>query len=654
MPITYEIELPSREGFDRVGTDYQYPITSVRGPAQPGQSTPDRFLDLHMMNGIRDIGNMDFKLYMIFVLHRPVTLDQKLTIEGKKEYIKNNKRFDGTTDDQGFYRIKGEGLDTLPESYSIVIHLRNKKNNKDFFEVLVTSGNRGIFAAAQMDVKVESRSDLYHHLVYSRSNTPRGFRSVINSRFIDEVATVYHHMSQVVEFYDKSLNLYEEFDIPNIRVFCYDQSTGGAFYSPPGEIGIRSTNMRTDSPNAPLNREWHEYNHHVQFHMYGGKWPGTPAEFSINHGGFINDSTADSYVEGFAEFMALVTADYYDLGNGPIYAEIANFDIYYKPWHWKGQAEELAVGSLLWKLYDGIYGKEIGVKMDDIWNILKVFSNNFGEVYEKFVEKFPQRKGTIDSLFINHGFFRISQRGNEEYDPLEPFHDQNNDRRYTPSERFIDLPINEEKDRIEIRYEPGAAVGYAAEAGRPDRKSPLVPDGHFIRTNGNAPYYKVTITFENHPNWNYTLNTYNIDGLIKVAVPPHDYASTIKIEPLGVAHETPLTFRTEDFYKNIEENIARGYFAEHDFKETEWVERAVIPTNVIDESTTMPLIGVDENGNIDDFSLVVEEAEIEEVQETITPVEEVPPQKKGGSSIIVILLIVLGGAVFAYLKFLKK
>ena len=559
--------------------------------------------------------------------------------------------YKGTTDAGGNYSIKAEGLEELPSTYTITTVLRYKKDEKEYFVLILPAGADNYYFNVKKEVIVNGESDLHCEYVLSKNHPAQGFSPLIRKILLDNITTVYHYMSQVVEFYD-SLNLYKDFNIPAVSVRCYDSSEGGTLYYPGRGIYIAQPDMENSSPEAPHNREWHEYNHHVMYSIYG-KWPeGVADGYRVNHAGFVNASTADSYMEGFAEFMALVTSDHYDLGNGSIYAPIADMDLYYKPWDWRGQAEELSVAGILWKLYDGVYAKEVGSTLEKLWSVMKTYSKDFGEVYEKLIAAFTDKAGTIDALFISHGFFQSAQTGNGEYDLLEPFIDQNSSRRHDTGEVFIDLPIND-KGKVEVRCEADAKAGYAADAGRPDRRSPLSPVGHFIKTDNAVPYYTVDYEFIGQPELNYSVKTSNREGLIAVVVPPSEYMSTVTVKPWGVTYDNSLSFSSEEFYASYDQNVAQGSFVEHDFKVSGEVHPLEpVGASVLSESLPYPLETI-EGQTITAPVSTTPSAPEPESKDAKPVIADNAPAKSGGNTllfIIPILIVMTIGVVVVFLK----
>lgn len=90
-----------------------------------------------------------------------------------------------------------------------------------------------------------------------------------------------------------------------------------------------------------------------------GKFPTPPAGAlpEVNHMGFLNPTTADSYTEAFAEFMAAVISDHYGNRWPPYRPDLvgkdASLNDIYMPWDAFGWAEELSIASVLWSLYQG-------------------------------------------------------------------------------------------------------------------------------------------------------------------------------------------------------------------------------------------------------------------------------------------------------------
>ncbi len=131
-------------------------------------------------------------------------------------------------------------------------------------------------------------------------------------------------------------------------------------------INIELADSEITAPDRPMNREWHEFGHHVHADIQGNLMPlyrdtrSQPPLADGFHDGRLNPSTSDSWVEGFAEFYSTLVSrrmardpqpGLYRMGS---YAH--NLDVNYTSFsYWGGDplaCEEIAVASLLWDLVD--------------------------------------------------------------------------------------------------------------------------------------------------------------------------------------------------------------------------------------------------------------------------------------------------------------
>ena len=175
----------------------------------------------------------------------------------------------------------------------------------------------------------------------------------------DWLQGVYIHMAEAVDFYKDRLKVDLDFQLP-IDVYC-NSFLSTSYISKDGKSSIQIDWMLTPlhSANRPKAREYHEFTHYVHLSFYG-EWPKTvnPPIPEVNHGGYLNPSTFDSYMEGLAHFMGLVIAEHYgNWWNPKEYpshimkrGDVEKND---KPWRIGGKTEELAILGVLWDLYDG-------------------------------------------------------------------------------------------------------------------------------------------------------------------------------------------------------------------------------------------------------------------------------------------------------------
>ncbi|MDA1279174.1 MAG: carboxypeptidase-like regulatory domain-containing protein [Chloroflexi bacterium] len=153
-----------------------------------------------------------------------------------------------------------------------------------------------------------------------------------------------------------------------VQVWCEDPKIGctaqgaGAFFiaengieegSPP-IIAMTPGRSSAESPGIPDNREYHEYGHYFLSLQTGENFELKQGD--RNHGGYyLNSSTRDSFVEGFAEFYSMMVSRRIDGDDrAEIYTIGAGYDLEMDrlPWEAAGWWEEFTVAGLLLDLVD--------------------------------------------------------------------------------------------------------------------------------------------------------------------------------------------------------------------------------------------------------------------------------------------------------------
>jgi len=222
---------------------------------------------------------------------------------------------------------------------------------------------------------------------------------LVDEALTDDNALIFYYTNIAKKFYEDKLNYF--FINTPLYVLTENKNTDEAYFSSDQNpeingktkypmIYFSSPTLLRTTREAPINREFHEFSHYVMWDMYGELPPnhydrdfaGNWIALDTNHDCFINHCSSDSYVEGFAEFMALVInkemnvkppqvsiiPDFawsrYPVGTTDYYLEY-NLD--------QVKDEELSFASLLWDLYDGVEAVDqdnIDLSLEDVWLII--------------------------------------------------------------------------------------------------------------------------------------------------------------------------------------------------------------------------------------------------------------------------------------------
>jgi flagellar basal body-associated protein FliL len=169
-----------------------------------------------------------------------------------------------------------------------------------------------------------------------------------------------------------------------------------------------------------------------------------PSEGNVNHGGYMNDSTSDSYIEGFATFFAGTVQLYSGYPNPNVlsWIDLGTPD-QYSIWEADGKYEELAIASLLYHTH---------FLIDDVsayWALLDTDRANFYAYYQALDAYLAQNnadgeKALEDQAYAT-GLFKMPF-GNSVYDAGEPYQDVNENGTWDSGEPFGDLMYDTNED----------------------------------------------------------------------------------------------------------------------------------------------------------------------------------------------------------------
>ncbi len=440
---------------------------------------------------------------------------------------------------------------------------------------------------------------------------------------------IYDETANALEFYQDHLGSPMNCNLPlAVNPFWPDRRTkfeidsGRGAGKPSPAIVVTPADSSFDNPIQSQYIIFHEFSHYAMYCIYGKKFPASPADNgggipTINHGGYMNPSTSDSFTEGFAEFMPAVMEEYYGNPLAGYAGTLGSIDEEYQAWEYEGKAEEHAVSSTLWNLYatdlhyttrrlteenirkDIVANPEVlasrahqesmtvaeyrdqlnheidllrsgqntfdedhpvKLRFEQIWTVLRTYNRDFTDVYTGLVAAIPAQKAGIDTVFADHGFYRDTGRGNGTYDPGEPWRPVSGGRTsYAAGDPFIDLPHT-------FRFQGSETVGSAGDYRRTTRRSSEPLPGHFIRTTTDVPLYIVSVEHADRPWKDYRTLVSGQNNRIPVPVPPPGENAQVNVIPVGVKYGSPLSFRSEEFNQVFPASAARGYYVDHDFR----------------------------------------------------------------------------------------
>jgi len=474
----------------------------------------------------------------------------------------DNKEYETTTDSNGDYKIPFQGQFGKKSKISFLMQYRDQ-NGQEYFKILWSSESADLTKPFQFDQEfvVTDGKDLRKDFVVQDDRNGS-----------ESFGYIYCRMSEAVNFYTQVLKLKPE----SVAIAPFISTIKDSTYLPLQKIigiALFDTIYKKYNDNFPVREiEYHEYSHHIMNCVYG-KIPQGPADAQvqeINHAGYTNPSTTDSFVEGFAVFMPEVIKDKLGIPNAGVDTKHGSIEENRLAWGAQGYDELFAAAGILWDLYDGVDARDgdtVQLTLEQIWKVLKnKYHENMQTVYQEFVRTCPDQKEGIDQIFVNHGFFADTDKGNDTCDPNEPAR-RDDDGTVSYFVDIADPVIWDEKKADGQTTGEKEIVGQATNYQRPDRYYPPPKPGHFVKTSGNYPFYKITVAFADHPYLNQELYVEQQDGLIAIAVPPEQYQATIRIEGSGdkITTEAPLIFTNQEFVSSYATIVKQGYYREHDF-----------------------------------------------------------------------------------------
>lgn len=464
--------------------------------------------------------------------------------------------------------------------------------------------------------------DYLHDLEYTPAQLQR-------HQLVDAALT-YYYLASSWEM--AALNLKQPLDLPTLaRIFS---SNPGAYMSAPiiSNAGVDNydvyINLDPDTSSYLIfdvrGTVLHEFGHHLMADVYDNHFPRHVD--NVNHGGFANPSSTDSWTEGFATFFAAWTQRDFLAFTFPNLVYFTGRDSAGKVNHWhvnleenklawsRGLGEEFAVAALLWDLIDPIdrfdctafpvfdyashptitraadqeytyYCDHVQLTSQQLWEILT------GNAFLFEYSNSPHRPINYDHIFDMEDLYRNLKsnywlyavaNGLPEFTPngLDPI-----DELFIAHGFFADIsPQN-------LNYDPGEMIGMTSHElleiqgetfqPRPDRRVPPPPPESYIGyqlydtrsgsylTPEVGDFFLVEV-FYDPPfelyNYSFESRAGNAGKLLYYG-PAEHYAATIRVSAVGLDRDpvNVLEFSNEYYWR---EGYDRGEepFIEHVFE----------------------------------------------------------------------------------------
>ena len=398
----------------------------------------------------------------------------KITWKGSQEAGAQDKEYITSTDANGNFEIPADL--TPGKQYQFTIEFTYRKGNTDFFSV----SEAGLYDVAtyphtfEYTGEKDLRQDV-NFITELKTMNDEAYEAGLSSTL-----TLYDETANALEFYQDHLGENLDCNLPlsvypfwNDRRSKFEIDSGRGNGKPSPAIVITPADSSFAIPFQSQYVVYHEFSHYAMYCIYDKKFPVSAADNgpvkTINHGGYMNPSTSDSFTEGFAEFMPAIIQEYYGSPLAGRSGGMGSLDDTFKAWEYEGKAEEHAISATLWNIYntDSHYDtrrkseenirrdilndpakiafeadreqitvaeyrdkltREIGLlqsgqnlfdedhpvklRFDQIWPVLRTYNRDFTDVYTGLVSTYPDQKAGIDTVFVEHGLYRDTQRGN--------------------------------------------------------------------------------------------------------------------------------------------------------------------------------------------------------------------------------------------------
>lgn len=489
----------------------------------------------------------------------------------KMRIIFENQHYDFYTDEDGGYSIDVSGFDftdgKAKKAY-YQVWLEYVRDGVNYFHVADAGGNKMPVVIKHIR-SLKSESDGNYDFQFIRPVEP--YTGSLDEGMLPHFSLIYANIHHAVDFCLKELKANINYKLP---VKVHVMGDDGTKYDPNNAIiHIDARDSQIGAPDQPDNREYHEFMHHLMMSEYGN-WPaGRCLAGTENHDGYINPSTADSYMEGFAEFMALLVSEHAGEEDVSDYSGFGSLDRNYKMWSYQGSYEEFVIAGILWDLYDSENEKydNVTLSLQDMWAVLKHRYTDWHDYYKVFANKHPEKFRDIAMIFILHGAFNDQAPGDGQYTIGEPFKNVGDNKSYNAGEYYIDMHYPPNYTFPHLLYSQGETIGQATNYVRENRSKAVRLGNAFLKVVERGPrFYQIDIKYsggERHAD-SETVVVQELDGKIFFNPPPEQVGWNVEIKPYSYDYTSskPYQISREEFLKKYYASTGSDSFDTHDFQ----------------------------------------------------------------------------------------
>jgi hypothetical protein len=470
------------------------------------------------------------------------------------------------TDENGRYSWDKKGAFSMGSRLDIVIYFMDSGNKT--FLVNDPRGREGIGVYYMRDI---ASDDVRLRNFSTNLEWPNGVQSE-EGNLLRSYGRIYLNTLKAVEFKEKALGF---MPTTRERVSVYsDRGTShlGEVYAQdfPYEVGMRihRSGSDFDTFEAPTNREYHEYCHHIQAEVLDEKRlpPGA------DHGGYYrNPSSEWGFIEGWAEYCALEIRKYRGLGGSgrgiyELRTTVYDIELDYRMDSKKlrRNTEEIAIAGILLDLvdspsdYGGIDDDSVTLPLSDVWKAVSEKFNMGDGMGKRHVYTLRDFYLAIDDVTASSPLVYQTQTGSvrtnldEVFISHGAFQDANENGVWDEGE-VIGFSGKGGSVREDLEAEPGTEVIVEAR----DKQGNLLKEGVFA---------VVSVDFE--PPNDYLSYSFEIplkNGTVAIPAPPEEYNATITITAKDgrtrQLAETSFVTSTHEVYENIDPEKPFGTYA---------------------------------------------------------------------------------------------